>query len=848
MEQNLTTFKMFTADCAGNVQNNVYRNPVTITNAEELAKACRKDHVCVSFENFHRSNNNYIRGYAFAADCDNDFTEDPSEWITPETVAARLPGVAFYAVKSRNCDKVKHPGEPGEKSARPRYHYYFPLLVPVEGYTNARSLSESFLYMFPMFDDDGTKPAQFFFGHAEPVAEYHPGELDILQYIRENPIEMDPEPEVDTEPAARTVAPVSDDFAALNVHDLLSHISASCDYGTWYKVGMAIKSAGLPFELWDDWSRSAPDLYPGAEKMRRKWLSFKGGRITFGTLVHMATENGWKADPEKLTGEPKANHEAAEAHKKKTKDYHDQHRKEHAAALAAVGIDCAGDPYKFTWTLAQDGSIDTVTDKETGEIVYQKPVEVSQGITIRDAVQLPPVEIDNPLPPWLIVRQWQGRDIKRIDEPLFAEIFKTQYKVNRINGVFYLDGKEVSDDEILMMIQRWIADHFKENTGRLTNNVFITLCNNVFTKQPKPDESKIYCRNNVTITVKKDGTFDIAEEEIFTLTRLGASYNKDADCPTFKKYLADLFFDEDIQAVQEYFGYCLIPCTRAQAGLFVKGKGGEGKSVLRDVAMCLFENAAIQEYVHQLGERFTIANLENKLVMIDDDLRSDLLNDTSTLKKLITAREKFQVERKHKTKYDAYLYARIIAIGNTFIGSKFDHSDGFYRRQLLVDVRPKTRDEKNDDRFMSDKCIKEIDGILNWALEGLSRLIENNYHFSISKRMERTLDDIKHDSDNSLTFIEDDTYINITLDWSDEVSSADLFTLYAAWCLDNGDVPIKRKSFLFRLSDMFKDQKVRMTTPDGRLNGYKGIKLTAAAEARLRRIGEKESERIRRLP
>ena len=833
MEQKyLTTFSMFLADCTGNAKNNVYRNRVTIATAEDLAAACRKDHVCVAFANCHRSNGDYIRGYALAADCDNDFTEDPAEWITPEMVAAQLPDVAFYAVKSRNCDKVKHPGEPGEKSARPRYHYYFPFLVPVEGYETARKLADMFLAAFPMFDDEGTKPAQFFYGHAEPVAVYYPGEMDITEYFHAHPVELEPEPEVDvpTDPVA--TATYTDDFAALNIDDMLSKISAACDHGTWYKVGMAIKAAGLPFEIWDSWSSTAPDLYPGVVKTRKKWLSFKGGKITFGTLVHLAKQNGWKSDPDKLTGEYKKNHDGAAAHKAKTKRFQDKHREEHRAALAAIGI-TAEDPYIYTWTTDTDGSIAEVTEKATGEIVYTKPA--------------PDPEV-KPLPEWLIVRQWQGRDVIRINEPLFSEMFQREYKVNRINGVFYMDGKAVTDDEVLMLVQQWIAKHFVENTGKLTHNVFLTLSNSVYTKQPEPDESKIYCKNNITITVRKDGTFDFKEEDIFTLTRIGASYTPGATCPTFHKYLEDLFYDEDIPAVQEYFGYCLIPCTRAQAGLFVKGKGGEGKSVMRDVSMALFGNAAIQEYVHQIGERFNMANLENKLVMVDDDLRSDLLSDTSTLKKLITAREKFQVERKHKDKYDAYLYSRIIAIGNTFIGSKFDHSDGFYRRQLLVDVKPKTRDEKNDDRFMSDKCIAEIDGILNWALEGLSRLITNNYHFSVSDRMTRTLDDIKHDGDNTLAFFEDSMYITKTDDWTNSVTSADMFTLYAIWCDENGDVPVKRKTFLMRMSDRLKDYKIRVDSKHGRVNAYATLLLTHAGDSRLMYLNEKESERIKRLP
>lgn len=554
---------------------------------------------------------------------------------------------------------------------------------------------------------------------------------------------------------------------------------------SWIGAVKAMQEIGIPEDYIIDWCRRGSNFKSEKDVLNVLNKASKSEKTaTVASIVEDAKAHGWKCPPEKRTGEYKSS--------KKT----------------------------YQWDDEIPAAAETI-DHETGEIIK---------------------------PEWLIVREWQGREIRRIDEPKFAEMFQGEYKVTRINGVFYVNGKEVQDDYILSLIQRKIAVYFKENTGKLTKEVFTTMCNAVYSHQPEPDESKIYCRNGITINVKEDGSFEAVEEDLFTLTRIGADYDSSATCPTFIQYLKDLFYEEDIPAVQEYFGYCLIPCTRAQSGMFIKGKGGEGKSVMRDVTMALFGNAAIQEYVHELGARFTIANLENKLVVVDDDLQTDLLKETSTLKKLITARERFQVERKLKTKYDAYLYARILAIGNTFIGSKFDHSDGFYRRQLLIDVKPKTREEKDDDRFMSDKCIKEISGILNWALEGLARLIKNNYHFTVSERMARTLDNIKHDGDNSLTFIEDDIYIEITKDPRDQTTTADLFTLYAAWCADNGDVPIKRKSFQLRMSERFKDYKTRIRSTEGRLQGFTGIRLTDHADLRLSRITDKERERIIRLP
>lgn len=629
---------------------------------------------------------------------------------------------------------------------------------------------------------------------------------------------------------------------------------------SWIAAVKAMQEIGIPESAIMDWCRKGSNFKSEKDVIKVLSKSSKPGAASVAGIIEDAKAHGWKPKPENLTGKYKANHEAAEAWKAEKKReeeeynaYREAHREEHAAALAAIGIDCAGDPYRYTWKLDFDGSIAEVTETETGEIVYtkpaaQEPAEPERLPTGETVNQANAAAATPTFPDWYVIREYNGRKVRRINEPLFAQIFQDEYKVNRINGVFYVNGEEKSDDYILMLIQKKIAPFFKENTGRLTKNLFLTLSNTVYTDQPKPDESKIFCKNGITINVRKDGSFDTAEEDIFTLTRIGTKYNPLAVCPTWEKYLKDLFFEEDIPTVQEYLGYCLIPCTRAQAGLYIKGSGGEGKSTIRDVVMVLFGNAAVQERVHNLGDKFVPANLENKLVMVDDDLDTEKLSDTSWLKKLTTARDRFQVERKMKTKYNAFLYSRILAIGNTFIGSKFDHSDGFYRRQLLVDVKRKTRDEKDDDRFMSDKCIAEIEGILNWALEGLSRLVKNNYHFTVSERMIRTLDNIKHDGDNTLTFIEDDTLIEITRDTRDKTTTADLLTLYAVWCADNGDTPIKRKTFQLRMSERFKDYKIRIATHEGRLQGFSGIRLTQDAEIRLAHINDKERERILRLP
>ena len=62
------------------------------------------------------------------------------------------------------------------------------------------------------------------------------------------------------------------------------------------------------------------------------------------------------------------------------------------------------------------------------------------------------------------------------------------------------------------------------------------------------------------------------------MNRLPIAYVSDRTAPTrWLQFLNELLYEEDIPALQEYIGYCLLPVTKAQKMLLMVGKGGEGK-------------------------------------------------------------------------------------------------------------------------------------------------------------------------------------------------------------------------------------------------------------------------------
>ncbi len=118
------------------------------------------------------------------------------------------------------------------------------------------------------------------------------------------------------------------------------------------------------------------------------------------------------------------------------------------------------------------------------------------------------------------------------------------------------------------------------------------------------------------------------EEKQYCNNRLTVDYR--ADAPTLERwlrYLSDLLESEDILTLQEYLGYCLIPSTKGQKMLMLIGKGGEDKSRIGVVMNAIFGfniNATSIQKVET--NRFARADLEGKLLMVDDDLDINALS------------------------------------------------------------------------------------------------------------------------------------------------------------------------------------------------------------------------------
>ena len=79
-------FTIYSADVSGNPGNCSYPHKHVILDEASLKSAISHDYVCAEYRNSYRNGENFIGSDCLPVDCDNDYSENPADWMTPEDV------------------------------------------------------------------------------------------------------------------------------------------------------------------------------------------------------------------------------------------------------------------------------------------------------------------------------------------------------------------------------------------------------------------------------------------------------------------------------------------------------------------------------------------------------------------------------------------------------------------------------------------------------------------------------------------------------------------------------------------------------------------------------------------
>lgn len=416
-------------------------------------------------------------------------------------------------------------------------------------------------------------------------------------------------------------------------------------------------------------------------------------------------------------------------------------------------------------------------------------------------------------------------DGKHINEVKFCEEFLKSHPMKSVNGTFFtVEGRVTDEDKLRREIYEMLKPHFSTGLGKRVNNLLEALRLEAYSPDLPIQRDRIHVANG---TMFLDGTF--SGEREFCRNRLPVAYNENAELPeTWLRFLNDLLYPEDIPTLQEFMGYCFLPTTKGQKMLMLIGRGGEGKSRIGVVLRSLLgANMATGSIAKIESSRFARADLEHELVMLDDDMKLEALPQTNHIKAIVTAELPMDLERKGQQSYQGDLYARFLGFGNGSLKALYDRSEGFFRRQIILTTKPKD-DKRLDDPFIAEKMCAEAEGVFLWCLEGLRRLISNDYRFTLSERARENMAEAVSDGNNAVDFMRSEGYIRLKADA--EASSRDVYAVYRLWCEDNVLHPLSARSLSAHLNENQREYNIEPTNnlylPGGRrVRGYLGIEV-----------------------
>lgn len=415
----------------------------------------------------------------------------------------------------------------------------------------------------------------------------------------------------------------------------------------------------------------------------------------------------------------------------------------------------------------------------------------------------------------------------KLKEADYITAFVKKHGVKCINNRLYSVDGSLSDGKAKQIIINDILHCVKANHGDKAERLLRGVKSLCFMEPPKPDTDRLHFQNG-TLYKDKNGLFTVfKEKKHFCLNRLPVRYEPNAPQPErFFRYLNEVFNTDDQVTLQEYCGYCLLPTTVLQKMLVIIGSGGEGKSVLGAVLNgILGEENCLNESINALQSRFGVANLENKLLFLDDDLSENALHSSRNLKTLVTNKGRISAERKGVQENQIKPFVRFLCFGNFPIQALYDTSEGFMRRQLIMEAKPKNPNRVDNPSLSQELLDSETEGITQWLINGLNRLIQNSFTITISDRTQAVSDQIKRENDTVMLFLEECS--DIVIQQGLTVFSECLYTLYNHFCEENLLPPLTAKSFVGAVKSKGKSKGIRYSTNVSingrRARGFEGI-------------------------
>lgn len=378
-----------------------------------------------------------------------------------------------------------------------------------------------------------------------------------------------------------------------------------------------------------------------------------------------------------------------------------------------------------------------------------------------------------------------------IDKDVFVNFIKSVMilkimKLENDEEALYMYNKQtgmyVCDVYVIGRIIRWLTkaiDSFKWTTA-FEREVIALLMRDCPVIQGEDFNKTHLNLSNGSLNFKTLEIEDFSPSHLCTQS-LGVSYDPNATCKKFKKFLSEVMEDDQelIQLLQEIVGYVISNETKANKAFFLYGPGGSGKSVMADVVQALITKPLVSNVsLKNLETRFGMQPLLNKKLNIASENESDFVLCNENFK-AITSGDTVNVDLKGQSAINIRLKTKLVFVTNN-LPTFSDASYALIRRLVIVPFNRQFSVEEQN-KHLIEELKEELPGILIWALEGLRHLVQNDYVFTTSKKSEALLNTYN----TQINPVELFCTQCIVESSQSQISRKELLNAYKSWIEDN---------------------------------------------------------------
>ncbi len=356
-------------------------------------------------------------------------------------------------------------------------------------------------------------------------------------------------------------------------------------------------------------------------------------------------------------------------------------------------------------------------------------------------------------------------------------------------------------NNIVNLIFATASDHIHRETELNAETKYIPVENGLYNVN-----TRRVGKHNPGILLTSQFPF-VLDSEKYDEASIRAYYKKHA--PNFIKYITDLaskpegtIDEEMILIIQEYFGFLISnePMSKIKAVLLLWSRqGNSGKSVLIRVIVALLglsRVASIKLKELTAENRFILGSLPDSRVIACGDESNSNVTDSSIFK-AVTGGDPIKVEPKGKQGFSFVYRGGFVIACNGLPCFTDDKGDHLFDRLIILPCEHHITEEIKDPN-LDEKLRTELPGIFLWALEGLHRLIKNNFVFTKSEASEHAKSEYHGMMDSVYRYVAEN--YDITHNYYDRISKTIFDDRYYFWATScEGVKPVEKRNLAARM-------------------------------------------------